>query len=175
LATWAPLGFAGLRDYPHLMRRLEGEVGGSSLTLHVLGLEAGLPESVARVLWLGLGMCVLAGVLFAARRGQDRSAFVLAIAASLALSPIVWLHYFAMLLVVVALAQPRLGLLWFVPIALVVTPGTTAPTAFEAAATLVAAAVVVGFAIRLTWSSPANGMRDGLAADHGIARSAARV
>ena len=37
-------------------------------------------------------------------------------AAVIACSPIVWLHYFALLVVVVAVAQPRLGLAWFVPL-----------------------------------------------------------
>ena len=75
------------------------------------------------------------------RRGDERRAFVLAIAAALALTPIVWLHYFALLVVVVAIAQPRLGLVWFVPLAMVVTPGSGHPTPFETAWTLAVAAV----------------------------------
>ncbi len=83
-----------------------------------------------------------------ARRGDERSAFLVAIAAALALSPIVWLHYFALLLVVVAVARPTLGLLWFVPLAMVVTPGSGEPTPFETAWTLGVAAAVVALALR---------------------------
>ena len=83
-----------------------------------------------------------------ARRGDDRSAFILAIAASLALTPIVWLHYFALLLVPVAVSRPRLGVVWFVPLAMVVTPGSGHPTPFETAWTLGVAAVTVGLALR---------------------------
>ena len=61
---------------------------------------------------------LLAAVVVLARRGDERRAFVVAVAAALACSPIVWLHYFALLLVVVAVAEPRLGLLWFVPLAM---------------------------------------------------------
>ena len=86
-------------------------------------------------------MGLLAAVVWVGRRGDERSAFILAIAAALALSPIVWLHYFALLLVVVALAQPTLGLVWFIPLAMVVTPGSGHPTPFETAATLAIAAL----------------------------------
>ena len=39
------------------------------------------------------------------------------LAAALAASPIVWMHYFLLLLVPLALARPRLSALWLVPFA----------------------------------------------------------
>ena len=83
-----------------------------------------------------------------ARRGDERTAFVLAIGAALALTPIVWLHYFALLLVVVALAQPRLGLVWFVPLGMYLTPGSGHPTPFETSWTLCVALVTIALAVR---------------------------
>jgi hypothetical protein len=62
----------------------------------------------------------------------------------------VWLHYFALLLVVVALARPRLGAVWFVPLAMVITPGSGHPTPFETAVTLAVAAVTIALAMRAT-------------------------
>jgi hypothetical protein len=62
----------------------------------------------------------------------------------------VWLHYFALLLVVVALARPRLGALWFVPLALVITPGSGHPTPVETAVSLAVVAVTIGLALRAT-------------------------
>jgi hypothetical protein len=35
--------------------------------------------------------------------------------AALALSPIVWMHYFTLLVVPIALVRPRLSWLWFAP------------------------------------------------------------
>jgi hypothetical protein len=102
---------------------------------------------VARATWLALGLVLLAAVVTLARRGEDRSAFMLAIAASLALTPIVWLHYFALLAVVVALARPRLAVAWFVPLGMVLTPGSGHPSAFETAWTLGVAAATVGTAL----------------------------
>ena len=146
--SWAAIGFAGLADYPELMRRLQETVGMDSYTLYIVGLDVGLPSPLARLFWLAVGGALLAAVVVVARRGDERSAFILAIAASLALTPIVWLHYFALLLLVVALAQPRLGPLWFLPLGMVVTPGSGHPTPFETAATLAIAALVIGLGLR---------------------------
>lgn len=146
--SWAAIGFAGLADYPALTRRLQDAVGMDAYTLYILGLDLGLPSPLARLLWMAVGGALVAAVVLVARRGDERSAFILAIAASLALTPIVWLHYFALLLLVVALAQPRLGPLWFLPLGMVVTPGSGQPTPFETAATLAIAALVVGLALR---------------------------
>lgn len=146
--TWAAIGFVGLRGYPDLLRRLEDAVGDDSYTAYIVGLDLGLSPTAARALWLALGLAVLAAVVLAARRGDERGAFVLAIAASLALTPIVWLHYFALLALVVAVAQPRLGVAWFVPLAMVVTPGSGQPTPFETAATLAVAVLTIGLALR---------------------------
>jgi hypothetical protein len=148
LLSWAAIGFAGMADYPDLVRRLEETVGEDSYTLYIVGLDLGLPSAVARAAWLGVGLALLAAVLLVGRRGGERSAFVLAIAASLALTPIVWLHYFALLVVVVAVARPRLGFFWFVPLAMVITPGSGHPTPFETAATLAVAAATIALALR---------------------------
>jgi hypothetical protein len=145
LASWAVIGFAGFTDYPNLVRKLERTVGEDSYTAYIVGLDLGLPSSVTRLLWIALGLVVLAGILVLALRGRDEQAFVAAIAASLALTPIVWLHYFALLLVAVAIAQPRLGILWFVPLGMFLTPGSGHPTPFQTAWTLAIAALTLGW------------------------------
>jgi hypothetical protein len=146
--SWAAIGFSGLTEYPELLRRLDRAVGEDSYTAYIVGLDAGLPPGLARTCWLALGLALLAAVVVAGRRGDDRSAFGLAVTASLALTPIVWLHYFALLVVPVALARPRLGLVWFVPLGMVLTPGSGHPMPFETAWTLVIAAITVGLALR---------------------------
>jgi hypothetical protein len=105
---------------------------------------------VARALSLAFGLLLLTAVVWTARRGDERSAFILAIAAALALSPLVWLHYFAFLVVVVALAQPRLGALWFLPLVMFVCPGRGNPTLLETAVALGAAALIIALALRET-------------------------
>ena len=112
-AAWAAIGFDGLSDYPELVRRLADVVQDRGYSLVALGVETGLSKSVAEALpWL-VGLPLLATVLVVARRDAgDRTAFSLAIVAAIALTPIVWLHYFALLVVPLALARPRLSLAW---------------------------------------------------------------
>jgi hypothetical protein len=150
LASWAVIGFDGIESYPALLRRLEEAVGSDSYTAYVVGLDLGLPSGLAWALWLGIGAAALAAVVLLARRADERTGFVLALAASLALTPIVWLHYFALLLVVVAVAKPRLSLLWFVPLLMVITPGSGHPTPFQTSWTLAVALLTVALAVRET-------------------------
>ena len=113
LAAWAAIGFDGLADYPELLRRLSDVVADRGFSLVALGVEAGLPRTAAESLpWL-VGLSLLAGVVVIARRdGGDRRSFTLAIVAAIALTPILWLHYFALLVVPLALARPRLSWAW---------------------------------------------------------------
>lgn len=148
--SWATIGFAGATGYPDLLQQLEEVVGEDSYTLYIVGLDIGLPSGVARGLWIGLGVALVGAVVWLGRRGSEAAAFIVALAAALALTPIVWLHYFALLVVVVAIAQSRLGYLWFVPLAMVVTPGSGHPTPFETSWTLAVAALAIGLAVRET-------------------------
>ena len=59
----------------------------------------------------------------AGRRGRDRDAFALSIVAILVLSPLLEMHYLALLLVVVALYRRTFGLAWAVPLLFWGAPG----------------------------------------------------
>jgi hypothetical protein len=60
-----------------------------------------------------IGLPMLAAVWFLARRYDgDRRAFSLAVGAALVLSPVVWPHYFALLLIPLALYRPTLSWAW---------------------------------------------------------------
>jgi hypothetical protein len=113
LGTWAASGVDGFGDYPELVRRLADVVAPGSLSLVALGLEMGLPRTIADVLPWIVGLSLLAGVAMAARHADgDRVAFALAVAAAFAFTPIVWLHYFTLLVVPVAVYRPRLAVAW---------------------------------------------------------------
>jgi alpha-1,2-mannosyltransferase len=118
LVSWAAIGFDGLADYPDLLSKLSAVVQDEGYSLVALGLSLGLSDGVARAVSLVAGGALLASVVVVARRRDgDRRSYSLAIAAALALSPIVWLHYFLLLLAPIALARPRLAALWAVPVA----------------------------------------------------------
>jgi hypothetical protein len=87
----------------------------------------GLSGTPATVLSFALvGITVLAVGLSARGADGDRRSFAIAIAGSLLATPVLWLHYFALLLVPIALYRPRLSGLWFVPLALWLTPASHA-------------------------------------------------
>ncbi len=160
--SWAVVGFEGMNQYPDMLRRLQGEVEQGSYTAYVVALDVGAASWVARALWLALGIGLLGLFIMVDRRGADRAAFILGIATALALTPIVWLHYFELLLVAVAVARPRLGFVWFVPLAMwfLSTTDSGNGTLFQTSATLVVAALTVALALReslvrsATWSPP---------------------
>jgi hypothetical protein len=113
LGAWAVIGFEGMKTYPELVRKLTDLVDTIGLSLVALGDQAGLPIGVARALPFVVGVPLLAGVVVIARREDgDRRAFSLAIVAAIAITPIVWLHYFTLLVVPLALARPRLAWAW---------------------------------------------------------------
>jgi len=116
LLPWAVLGFKGLTGYPGLLHRLSDEEATSSYSIVALAVRAHLPESVGVVISIVVALALLAAAVWLARdRNAELAVMTLALAAALAASPIVWVHYFLLLLVPLVLASPRLSLLWFVP------------------------------------------------------------
>lgn len=153
LGSWAAIGFTGLLGYQALLRRLSEVMDEWGYSVYALALDLGAPHSAAQLLWVALGVGLLVASVVVARRGDDRRGFVLAIAAVIACSPIVWLHYFALLLVVVAVAESRLGPAWFVPLVMYVSEEITNGTTFQTAATIGAAALTVVVALGIPFSA----------------------
>jgi hypothetical protein len=157
LATWALVDLGALFEYPSRLRQLNEDTAGAGYTLDALLLDLGASETTARLAMGAVAVALLAAVVVVARRGAEMRAFVLAIAAALACSPIVWLHYFALLLVPVAVVSPRLGPIWFVPLAMWgFGAGTGNGTTAEAAVVLAVAVATVALAVR---SAPAGSRR----------------
>lgn len=84
-----------------------------------------------------LGGCVIVG-----RRGQELGALSLSLGAALLATPVLWTHYFSVLIVALAIARPRLCSLWFLPMLLWLCPSTTPDTCQIALALGVGAAIV---------------------------------
>ena len=126
LLSWAAIGFSGLVDYPRLLRELERLEAEQSYSAFAVFRAVGLSDPVAEVLALACGIALLAAAWRAARAGdrttdeRDRRSLTLAVAAGLVVTPILWLHYLVLLIVPIALARPRLSLLWFAPLAFTV-------------------------------------------------------
>ena len=150
VVSWAVIGFAGLVDYVDVLRIARSLWADDGYSVYALALDAGASDRSAGLLGLAVAASLLAASVMRGRHGADRAAFILAIAAALAFSPIVWRHYFAFLLVVVGVARPRLGVLWFLPLLMwPVSEGIGNGTALQTSATLAIAATTIGLAL---WS-----------------------
>jgi hypothetical protein len=118
LGGWGLIGFAGFSGYPRLLSRLTTLVADESYSPYAFARSLGLGMDAARLAAMILGGALLAAVVVWSRgRHGDKIGFVLAVAASLTLAPIVWPHYWALLCVIVALASRELDVGWLLPLA----------------------------------------------------------
>jgi hypothetical protein len=111
------LPFIGIGEYVRLLRDLGTTFEHETYTLFALLTDLGVPDAAARAVTVAVGIAVLA-------LAWRRRSFGLAIAAALVLSPIVWRHFFVLLLVPLALSRPRFDVVWLIPIGLWVGDGT---------------------------------------------------
>lgn len=153
---WAVIGFRGLTGYPHLLSVLASleEARGDSFVS--IGISLGLTTAEARGVALAAGVILLAAMVALARRGQDRESFVLALAAAFMLTPIVWLQYFMLVLVPIAMFRPRLSPAWGIPLLLWLAPndGVVHPSAYQLLVHQGVLALTVGFALSTAVRAP---------------------
>lgn len=117
LVAWAALGFAGLREYPHLLSRLTELTGTNSYSLYALERAFGASPLASQA---GLLVAGIAAVLLAARwlggARTDERPFIVAIGLALLLSPILWPHYLILLFAPIAIVRPKMSGLWLLPL-----------------------------------------------------------
>jgi hypothetical protein len=118
LVSWALIGFDGLADYPALLARVDEQENYA-----IASLVGGFgPDWSGRLLAAVAGVALLVLAVRLWRRGEEERAFALAVAACLAFSPVVWLHYLTLLIAPLGLLRPRFSLLWLLPIVLWMSP-----------------------------------------------------
>jgi glycosyl transferase family 87 len=138
--AWAVLGFDQLGRYLHLMEALTKIQERRSYSVLGLALGHGLGRAAAYEISLAAAAVAAVACVAVGSRGIGRPAFALSIAACLLSTPIIWLHYFALLLVPLAIARPRLSLIWFAPL-LLQFPAST-PERWQIVVTLIVAGAV---------------------------------
>ncbi len=145
--TLLVLPFVTLSDYVRLMQNMSDTFGPGSYDLNGLLIQSGVADAGnARLVAYAAGLAVLALAL--ARRSLGLTVF-----ASLMLSPIVWLHYFVLLVVPISLRWPRLATAWFIPLLFWVCPGNAIHV--RAHHILIALIVVATVAAISEWRRPA--------------------
>ncbi len=104
------LPYVSIDHYARSLLQLGRGFDQDSYTLFGFLVQGGVSETTGRVAMWAVGLVLLA----AAWRYRS---FALAVAAALTLSPIVWLDYFAVAMIPLAIARPRLSWIWFLPLA----------------------------------------------------------
>jgi hypothetical protein len=148
VGAWALIGFDGFGGYPDLLRRLSDIQAERSYSVVGMAATLGLGEIVGQALTLGVGLVLLVWCAILGRRGDDERSFTCGVAATLVLSPIVWLHYLVALLVPMAILRPRFSLIWLLPVLLWVSPRPGYAEGFATFMPALAAAIL--FALLLT-------------------------
>ena len=128
------LPFIGLADYARLLRNIGETFEHEAYTPFALLTDLGVPDTPARAITIAFGL----GVLALAWR---RRSLGLALAAALVLSPIVWRHFFTLLLVPLALSRPRFDVVWLVPVGMWIGDGTFNGAPWQTAGVLLLAGV----------------------------------
>jgi hypothetical protein len=157
---WATVGFEGLSEYPSMLARHAAENDQDGVSIAALGAQLGLPGN--QVLALAAGVVAL--WMAWRNRALELGAFAWAVTAALLASPMVWWHYYALLLVPIALAAPRWRLVWLAPYAMF-------PQAADAVVGTALSAVVAVFASSV---DPAASVQGGPGPDRAPDRREAR-
>ena len=137
------LPFTGLDDYFRTLLDLGDTFDQDSYSPFGFLVQIGVSEGTARVVTLAIG----AALLFFCWR---RASLGLAVAAALVMSPIVWLDYYAVAAVPLAVVRPRLSVVWLVPIATwgLLSAGIGAGNGWGSARVLIVFAIVFAIVVR---------------------------
>jgi Glycosyltransferase family 87 len=146
------LPFIGLGDYIRTLLELGRTFDQESYSPFGFLMQIGVPEALARVAMFTLGAVLLVAC-------WRRASFALAVAAALVLSPIVWLDYYAVAAIPLAVVRPRLSFVWLAPLATwgLLSAGIGAGNGWGSARVLVVFAIVFAVVVRAERQAEAGG------------------
>jgi alpha-1,2-mannosyltransferase len=149
LLAWGIVGFNHISTYLHVANvdvTAFWRVGyGIPAIAHQLGWGRGVGEDLLLLVAAPISAALLHQGLI---KRRPQTAFVLAVALILVASPLVWNHYFVLLLVPLGIARPRFGPLWVVPVAMWLLPPATTVDGWQLAFAWTLVAVCVLGALR---------------------------
>lgn len=118
LVGWSVLGFDQVVPYVKLLGLVSEHAETHAFGLPWLAVHYGATRSAALALTLALAAALGAACFLLGRRGRGQSALLLCIAMCFLATPVTWPHYWALLIVPLALLRPRLSLVWAIPVLL---------------------------------------------------------
>lgn len=156
LVAWALVGYGQIGRFLELSGQDASALWRQGYGVPAVAHHLGLGRVAGGALLLGLALALLVAVL--ARgfgRGsndrhadRDSRALTLAVALMLVASPLVWVHYFALLLVPLAVRRPRLGPVWALPLLMWPLPPRQPVHGWEEALAWAIAAVCLAGSLR---------------------------
>jgi Glycosyltransferase family 87 len=145
LVAWSVIGFGQIPAYLHAVAADTRDSWRLGYGLPALAGHFGLGRSAGDAALLVLSSALAIAIVYSAFvRRHELQAVIFAVALAVISSPLVWPHYFALLLVPLALSRPRLSWLWAMPVLMWVCPpdfkvhGWQAVTVWLSAATVLA-------------------------------------
>jgi alpha-1,2-mannosyltransferase len=123
VAAWWIVGFGEIREYLHVAAldttgAWRSGYGVAAFVAH-FGLSRGVGDTVT--LLLSVALIVAISCVGWVKR-DDLQAMTLTVALTLAAAPLVWNHYFTLLLIPLALNRPRFNWLWAFPLLMWLSP-----------------------------------------------------
>jgi hypothetical protein len=146
LAAWAVVGFDQFPQFVHQLNLSSGAQQRASYTPFNLVLDLGGSRPAAWLVAITAAVGVGVACIAVGRKGRHQQSFTLAIALSLLVTPIVWFHYLALLLVPLAIARPQISPIWGLPFVMFTFP-EVAPTTVELIVALSVSAVLVVYSL----------------------------
>lgn len=122
LAGFAALGFHDISRFLHVSSQVTSALQRTGYGVIALAMRAGASSTLAFGIMILLAAAIAMGCLRVGRRGRDREALAITVTLMLAASPLVWNHYFALLIVGLGVCRPRLGPEWLLGLLLWVCP-----------------------------------------------------
>jgi glycosyl transferase family 87 len=120
VAAWAVIGFSQLSRYERLSVAFVNISERRGAGLVAWAVSHGISSSGAHTLMLAVATVAAAACFVLGRRGDDRMAMAMGVLTALLATPIIWIHYYALLIVPLAVARPRFTSGWAVATVLLI-------------------------------------------------------
>jgi hypothetical protein len=117
LVAWALCGYSEIHTYLHLSSAVTNALWRGGYSMLAVGHHLGFGRGAGELLLVAISAAATAGVIYlGAWKHCEREALAVTVLLMLVASPLLWSHYFALLLVPLALSRPRLRPVWALPL-----------------------------------------------------------
>lgn len=152
VGSWSVVGLSSMLNYPHVLTVYSRYYDRIAYTPFVLFTKLGISDAWSRGAAILMVVLAVAAMIVVARRQQtDDTSFALGVFAALIGTPIIWLHYFCLAMIPLAIFRPRFGLAWILPAALWLCPMAGARTAWQEGLPFLSFGVAFLIATRGRW------------------------